>query len=134
MLAHHLVDSLERDPQGNVLYSVSETGRCIATELNDQLSSSIKEVSYRSAIRHLSFMKRGASLNYKYEQLENGKFKVYCCILEHKVPVYEASIVVDTEYEAKAMINNFSQRPEIVFRGSLAVISGEANYIFEDMS
>ena len=39
--------------------------------------------------------------------------------------------VFDTEREADTMLFNFRRRPEVVFQGTMALVSGEKNYIFE---
>ena len=46
---------LDDDP---VLYEVTETGRHVAEALSGNLMVSVREKSYRSALRHLSFAKR----------------------------------------------------------------------------
>ena len=129
--ARHILDSGERDESGDIAYVVSNTGVQIATELNDQISPWIKEVSYRSAIRNLSFVKRGAKTDCYKSPLGNGKYLVHCEITEQGVKIFDVNLYVDSEKEADKILYNFPRKPEIVFRGSLALLSGERNYIFE---
>ena len=129
--AKHIVDSGERNEAEEILYIVSGTGVQIATQLSDQISPWIKEVSYRSAIRNLSFVKRGAKTDCYKIPLSNGKFSVHCEIIEQGRKVMEANLDVDSEKEADKILFNFPRKPEIVFRGMLALLSGERNYIFE---
>ena len=129
--AHHIVDSGEVTAAGDVAYIVSSTGHKIATELNDQISPWIKEVSYRSAIRNLSFVKRGAKTECNKTALNDGKYLVKCVIIEQGTTVLDFNLVVDSEKEADKILYNFPRKPEIVFRGALALLSGERNYIFE---
>lgn len=129
--AHHIIDSGEVTSAGDIAYVVSDTGLKIATELNDQISPWIKEVSYRSAIRNLSFVKRGAKTECNKTPLKDGKFLVKCVIIEQGVTVLDFNLVVDSENEADKILYNFPRKPEIVFRGALALLSGERNYIFE---
>lgn len=128
--AGHIIEK-EKDERGESLYVVSDTGKRIAEGLNDTLPSVIKEASYRSAIRHLSFQKRGAVIDCYAKQRENGKYYVHCEITEHGIKVLDINIEVDTKIEADRMLHNFRRRPEIVFQGTLALVSGERNYIFE---
>lgn len=128
--AGHLVEK-GKDENGYSLYVVSETGHRIADGLNDTLPSVIKEMSYRSAIRHLSFQRRGATLDCNAQKRKNGKYYVHCEIREHGTLVLDINVEVDTELEANKMLYNFRRRPEIVFQGTLALVSGERNYIFE---
>ena len=103
----------------------------IATQLSDQISPWIKEVSYRSAIRNLSLVKRGAETKCGKTSIGNGKFSVHCQILERGRAIFDVTIDVDSEKEADKILFNFPRKPEIVFRGSLALLSGDRNYIFE---
>ena len=128
--AKHVIE-VDRDDDGEGLYVVTSTGRTIAHELSDAILDSIKESSYRSAIRHLSFQKRGAKLDCYYKLRENGKFYVHCEITEFGRLVLDVNVEVDTKIEAERMLANFRRKPEIVFRGTLALVSGETNYIFE---
>ena len=127
---NHVVE-VERNETGEALYVVTKTGKQIATELNDTLSPGIKEVSYRSAIRHLSFQKRKAAIDCGYTVRENGKYYVHCEITEAGRKILDINVEVDSKLEADTMISNFKRKPEIVFRGTLALVSGEKNYIFE---
>ena len=129
--AKHIIDSGEKDDSGNPAYIVSETGVRIATQLSDQISPLIKEVSYRSAIRNLSFVKRGATTSCSKNPLENGKFSVHCEIVEAGRKIFDVTLDVDSEKEADKILFNFPRKPEIVYRGSLALLSGDRNYIFE---
>ena len=129
--AKHILDSGEITPAGDIAYVISPTGVKIATELNDQLSPWIKEVSYRSAIRNLSFVKRGAKTECSKVAIGNGKYKVHCVIIEQNSTLLDFTLVVDSELEADKILYNFPRKPEIVFRGSLALLTGERNYIFE---
>ena len=129
--ANHVVE-VEKDEYGDSLYEVTDTGKTIATELNDAILPSIKEMSYRTAIRHLSFQKRGATLacNMKPSS-DEGKYMVQCEIKEHGKIVLDINIEVDSKIEGERMLINFRRKPEIVFRGTLALVSGQKNYIFE---
>lgn len=129
--AKHIVPSGEKSDEGDIAYLVSDTGRRIATELSDQISPWIKEVSYRSAIRNLSFIKRGAKTECSKKLLPNGKYSVHCEITEKGRNVLDVTIEADTEKEADKILYNFPRKPEIVFRGMLALLSGDKNYIFE---
>ncbi len=129
--AKHIIDSGMLDEKGEHTYIVSESGKQIESALSDQISSAIKEQSYRSAIRYLSFEKRGASVNCYKTPISDGKYNVHCEIVEKGRRVLEINVDVDTEKEADKMLYNFRRRPEIIFRGTIAIVSGEKNYIFE---
>lgn len=62
----------EYEPDATVLYEVTETGRQVAEALSGNLMVSVREKSYRSALRHLTFEKKGASVNYDYHPDGDG--------------------------------------------------------------
>lgn len=128
--AGHVI-SVDKDEMGDDLYIVTQTGKTIAQELSDTIVSSIRESSYRSAIRHLSFQKRGAKIDCYANLQPNGKYMVHCEITEFGRIVLDINVEVDSKVEADRMLVNFQRKPEIVFRGTLALVSGETNYIFE---
>lgn len=130
MDAHHVIP-VEKNESGEAMFIVSDTGKQIAKELSDALSPGIKEISYRSAIRHLSFKKKKATIDCNFVQRENGKYFVHCEIREAGRIVLDINVEVDSKIEAENMMLNFKRKPEIVFRGTLAIVSGEKNYIFE---
>ena len=118
------------DDKGEKIYLVSPSGKQIESALSDQIASSIKEASYRSAIRYLSFDKRGAMVDCHKTEIGDGKYCVHCEIVEKGRRVLEINVDVDTAEEADKMLFNFRRRPEIVFQGTMALVSGDKNYIF----
>ena len=56
---------------------------------------------------------------------ENGKYFVHCEIRESGRIVLDVNVEVDSKIEAENMMLNFRRKPEIVFRGVLAIVSGE---------
>lgn len=127
--ANHVIET-GIDDKGEKIYVVSPSGKQIASALSDQIAPSVKEASYRSAIRYLSFDKRGASVDCWKTPLNDGKYNVHCEIVEKGRKVLEINVDVDTFEEAEKMLFNFRRRPEIVFQGTMALVSGDKNYIF----
>ncbi len=124
-------DDAEFEPTGTVLYEVTDTGRHVARVLSDSLMVSVREKSYRSALRHLSFERQGAYVDHSYRPDGDG-FLVSCSIKDHNGVVMDLTVRADSEYQLRRMLNNYSERPEVVFRGVVALLSGDVNYLFED--
>ena len=124
-------DETEYEPSTTVLYEVTDTGRHVARVLSDSLMVSVREKSYRSALRHLSFERQGAYVDHSYRPDGDG-FLVKCSIKDHNGVVMDLTVRADSEYQLKRMLNNYSERPEVVFRGVVALLSGDVNYLFED--
>jgi hypothetical protein len=113
------------------LYSTSDSGTFIAQQLEESIDADIRERSYFSAVRHLSLVKRGAELESNYTKREDGRYDVHCRVTEKKAVVYDITIVVESENEAQKIMYNFKKRSEVIYKGSLALLSGDVNYIFE---
>ena len=124
-------DEAEYEPTSTVLYEVTDTGRHVARVLSDSLMVSVREKSYRSALRHLSFERQGAYVDHSYRPDGDG-FLVTCSIKDHNGVVMDLTVRADSEYQLRRMLNNYSERPEVVFRGVVALLSGDVNYLFED--
>ena len=112
------------------LYEVSETGHQVAVGLGDSIMVSVRERSYRSALRHLSLKRRGAEIEKSYEPQGDG-FLVNCSISDKDGPALELKLRADSKYQLERMMSNFDERPEVIFRGIVALLSGDVNYLFE---
>lgn len=121
----------EYEPTSTVLYEVTETGRQVARVLSESLMVAVREKSYRSALRHLSFARKGAYIDQKYRPDGEG-FLVTCSIKDPNGVIMDLTVRADSEYQLKRMMNNYAERPEVVFRGVVALLSGDVNYLFED--
>lgn len=115
----------------DIQYSVSERGMHIAEELGSSLLASIREKSLTSALRHLSFKKRGAALKTMLDELDDGRYRVRCTIREREECILDVSVTVESEVQATRIVENFNRRPEVAFRGVLALLSGDVDYLFE---
>lgn len=129
MLDGDLLEQLEVD--GEELYMVTEKGRCVARELKSDLLPSVLDRSLSAALRYLNFKKRGIVARCTVEPTEDGRFRVRCSFTEHKVCIFSQELVVDSENRAERMQKNFYERPEAIYRGVLALMAGNVNYLFD---
>lgn len=112
------------------LYEVSETGHKVALGLGGSIMESVRERSYRSALRHLSLKKRGASFDKSYVPDGDG-FLVNCSISDKDGVALKLTVRADSRRQLDNMLQNFDERPEVIFRGIVALMSGDVNYLFE---
>lgn len=119
----------EDNPMGHPTYTVSDTGKVIARELQDRLFGTVRERSYQNAIRYLDFAKRGATVTQTCS-MEGDRYIFHCDITDREGTQMELSIRADSEYQLKQMKMTYSNQPEIVFRGIMALLTGEVNYLF----
>lgn len=112
------------------LYEVTETGHRVAVGLSDSLMVSVREKSYRSALRHLSLKKRGATFKKNFRDDGDG-YLVDCSIKDKDGVALDLTVRADSKYQLDRMLKNFDERPEVIFRGVVALMSGDVNYLFE---
>ena len=77
------------------------------------------------AARQAEILEEGAKL------VRPGGYLVTCSFTEKGLPIFSQSLVVDTENRAERMRNNFYERPEAIYRGVVALMAGNVNYLFD---
>ena len=116
---------------GRDLYAVSDTGRMIARGLSDDLLlAAVREKSYVSAMRHLSLEKRGAVWNHSIERDGEG-YIFHCSITDRDGLAFKLDLRADSYMQVQRMRMNFEDKPDVVYRGLLAIVTGNVNYLFE---
>ena len=123
--------TVETNENGIEMYSVSPTGAQVADELSETLLSSVLSISLQNAKRHLSFQRIGASVDCRSEELPGGKYRIVFEIREKGGGDFRISVDTDSRRKMEQMMLNFKRRPDVVYRGTLALLSGDVNYIFE---
>ena len=130
MVDDGLVECVGKDERESELYFITEKGRVIAAELKSDLLDSILDQSLACALRYLNFRKRGVEAKCRIIPTENGKYKFECSLTEKGELIFKTEMTVDSQNRAERMKANFKERPETVFRGVNALLSGNVNYLF----
>lgn len=112
------------------LYEITEKGRHVARELKSDLLSGILDQALSKALLYLNFKRRGIIPSCKIQPTEDGRFEITCGFTEKGQCIFSQTLVVDTEDRAKRMKENFYERPEAIYRGVLALLAGNVNYLF----
>ena len=128
MLDGGLIDKSEES--GEEYYFVTERGRCVAEELKSDLRESLLDKALEAGLRYLSFKKRGITVRCSVEKNPDGTYQVICSFTENKNTIFTQSLIVDSLERARAMQENFYERPETIYKGVLALMSGNVNYLF----
>jgi len=105
-------------------YQVTKTGRTVAEGLNSVLARAIKDRGYRSALRHFSLSKRGAVLD-QAVRLDGEGVLFHGSIKDKKGLQLDLSLRVENENQLRLMKKVFADRPEVVLRGIIAVMTGD---------
>lgn len=111
------------------LYRVTEQGAYVVDTLDSRLINTIREKSLKSALRLLSFKERGAKVKFDFETLKNGRFKADCVISEKDDEPMRVTVTLESANQLEKIRHNFYDKPEVVYRGILAVLTGEVNYL-----
>ena len=130
MLDADLIEICDHNEAGDPLYLVTNKGRIVATELRSEILTSLLDKSLECALRYLDFKKRGIKISCKVEKREDGRYEVICIIKEKEDVIMQNSVVVDSLNRAKRMEDNFRDHPEVVYKGVMALLSGNINFIF----
>ena len=123
---HLLYDEVE----GEKYYMISDKGRKIASELYDNLDAGFRERSLRSAIKHVSLSKSGASIKAYVERTESGRFRVTLEANDRYGDLMRTSLTVNSLAEAEQIKKNFESKPDGVYRGVLFSATGRIEYLF----
>lgn len=123
-------EQLSLGDQGETRYEITETGREVAHVLGENLMITVREQGVRSALRHLSLQRRGAAVDQSYDTLGEG-FLYHCSIKDKDGELLSVDMRLDDRRQLETIQKNFADRPEIIYRGILALLSGDVNYIFE---
>ena len=122
---------IEESNGGSPTYVVSEMGRRVAEELKTSIRGIIREKSLRSALRMLSFKRRGAKLRSETEIRADGRYNYNCAIVAKSGDVMNIELVLDSKQLCEKMDINFRDKPDIVYRGLIALLSGDVNYLID---
>ena len=122
---HLLFDEIE----GVRYYMISDKGRAVATELYDNLDAGFRDKSLRSAIRHLSLSKSGASIKAYIEKTESGRYRVTLEAFDRYGELMSTSLTVNSLAEAEQIKKNFESKPDGVYRGVLFSATGRIEYL-----
>lgn len=122
---HLLYDEIE----GEKYYMISDKGRAVASELYDSLDAGFRERSLRSASKHVSLSKSGASIKAYVEETESKRFRVTLEAYDRYGEIMKTSLTVNSRAEAEQMKKNFETKPDGVYRGVLFSATGRIEYL-----
>ncbi|MBR2721181.1 MAG: DUF4364 family protein [Clostridia bacterium] len=131
MLDSDLIVQDGENERGEPLYSVTKRGSIVAESLRCDILPSLLDKSMSCALRYLDFQRRGIAVDCTYESLADHTFDVTLLLREKDKTILRTTINVDSEYRCRKMRELFRSRPEVVYRGILALLSGNVDYLFD---
>ncbi len=126
LAAGHLIEIKDGE---TVRYTVSPTGRTVASQLQNSIMLPIREKAFKTALHILSFKRRNAKLSCSVTE-EEEKYLVRCTITENDRVTMDVTVATDSKIRAEKMKKNFLERPEVIFKGVTALLAGEVDYLF----
>ncbi|MBP5173617.1 MAG: DUF4364 family protein [Clostridia bacterium] len=128
-----LVETVSPDGAAAEEYLITEKGRIVAGELKSEVLPSILDKALAAALRYLDFSRRGIVANCDVVSRDpvTGACDVRVEITEKKQPILTLTLRVDSADRARRMKENFDSRPEVIFRGVNALMSGNVNFLFD---
>ena len=125
-----LVEAVDKNEAGEDLFLPTAKGICVAESMRSDLLPSILDESLATALRYLDFKKRGVKIASRIEKNPDGTgFFVHCSVTERDMPLMKVSLWVDSELRARRMTDRFRGKPENVYRGITALLSGNVDYL-----
>ncbi|MBR4798874.1 MAG: DUF4364 family protein [Clostridia bacterium] len=115
----------------NKLYAITPSGAETLESYESTLLTMIKERALRSALRLLAFNRTGAQIKSTITGQGEG-WNLNCRIFDKEKTLFSVDVYLTDRKYAEKMQFNFEERAEIIYRGALALLSGDVNYIFDE--
>ncbi len=125
-----LIERAGTTEAGDPTFAVTDKGRTVVESMQSTLLPSILEESLSCALRYLDFSRRGVKASCHIEPSEHGGFDFHCSLTERGKTLLAITLHTDTADQADRMESQFRGAPENVYRASVALLSGNVNYLF----
>ena len=112
-------------------YRISDSGKEAVTSVEFNLYDSVKEKALRSAHRLLAFYKNGNRIGGEVFPQGDG-YAVKCSIQDSEKTIFDIQVYLTDKDYAEKIKANFDEKAEIIYKGALALLSGDVNYIFDE--
>ena len=111
-------------------YAVSESGKESLASYEGSLLSVMKERAARSALRLIAYKRSGNRVISKITECTGG-YMLKCEIVDNEKTLFSTEVFLTDRDYAERLKANYEERAEIIFKGSIALLSGDVNFIFE---
>lgn len=132
MLEGDLICEDGKNEEGNTLYSVTRKGALVAEQLKSDILPSLLDQSLTYALRYLDFKRRGVTMDCFAERCADATYNVTVELKEKGKIILKTTINVDSETRAHQVTKLFYDRPDVIYRGTVALLLGKVNYRFDN--
>lgn len=116
---------------GEHLYMISASGKETLSSYESSLLPVIRERALKSAFRLIAYNRTGKRIHSEITECGEG-YTLKCSIVDKKKTWLALELYVAEKSYAERLKANFEERAEIIYRGSLSLLSGDVNFIFDD--
>lgn len=125
-----LIEEVGQNDRGEPTFQVTHKGRTVVESMQGDILSSVLEESLTCALRYLDFERRGVKASCRVEPAPQGGYDFTCTITEKGRTLLSTTLWVDSQRRAARMEEQFHRYPENTYRATLALLSGNVNYLF----
>ncbi len=118
--------------EDTLYYELTLQGRQVVESLQNDIPKSVRAQGLKSAFRLLDFKERGSEISAKYSLRDDGKYDLCCSIIDEKQLSLEIKLIVESSNQLELMMHNFDDRPEVMYRGIVALLTGDMEYLLND--
>lgn len=129
LLESRQVEELEQG--GEKLYAISALGISVVEEVQGAVFPRIRDKALRSAQRLIALKRNGNRIGCELEKTEGGYMLKASIVDSQKTLLKLETFVTEGDYAAR-MKSNFDERAEIIYKGVMALLSGDVNFIFDE--
>ncbi len=131
LLDNRLIRIEGENDKGEPTYTVTAKGRTVVESMRDRILPSILEESRAAALRHLDFARRGVKATCRVEPAPSGGYDLHCALTEKGTTLLSVTLHTDDPAHASRMEAGFRASPEHIYRATVALLSGNVNYLFD---
>ena len=125
---------MKAEENGEETVRLTHKGRETAETMKDRILPEILDRAVRSALQLLSFKAQGLTAHSSIEEIGGGKYVLTCKIGGRDGDHMETKLMLESLRQAERMRINFDERSEFIYRGIMALLSGNMNYLAEGWS
>ena len=123
---------VELRDENRTYYQISEQGVQIVESLQSDLMNYVKTRGLKSALRLLNFRERGAAVETSFQPRTDGGYDLTCAIRDQGKLSLEIKLVAENSSQLELMRYHFRENPEQVYKGVLALMTGELGYLMSE--
>lgn len=125
-----LIDSknIKQDPENHNLYTITDSGKIISSQLSSSLPISIRDKAIKAAFSLLSKIQRETENNVSIDKSENG-YNLKCNISGGDIDLFSFSLYVPDKLQADLAKENFLKNPRIIYECMIALLTGDKDLL-----